>query len=212
MKLEVISRRPRGAARPVPLLFVHGAYVAAWVWDEHFLPFFAERGFAAHALSLRGHGASEGRDRLATASLEDYAADLASVAADLPSPPALIGHSLGGMVVQAHIHDHPAPAAVLMGSAPPHGMVGSSIAMALRHPALFREMIKMQSHGPENADFRVMRRALFSDDLPDALAHGYLARSRGESGRIAWDLLGPGLPRWSWAPATPHSCPPTPPG
>ena len=45
--LEVICRAPAGAARPTPLLFVHGAYTAAWCWDENFLPWFAEQGYAA---------------------------------------------------------------------------------------------------------------------------------------------------------------------
>ena len=56
MNLEVISKYPAGAARPTPLLFVHGAWHGAWCWDEHFLDFFAAHGYAAHALSLRGHG------------------------------------------------------------------------------------------------------------------------------------------------------------
>jgi pimeloyl-ACP methyl ester carboxylesterase len=64
MKLEVTTRTPTGEPRPTPLLFVHGAYCAAWVWDRHFLPFFADRDYEAHALSLRGHGASEGHELL----------------------------------------------------------------------------------------------------------------------------------------------------
>ena len=48
MQLEVIARTPKGRARPTPLLFVHGAYGGAWEWDEHFLPYFAERGWVSH--------------------------------------------------------------------------------------------------------------------------------------------------------------------
>ena len=36
MSLEIISREPRRSAHPTPLLFVHGAFCGAWVWDEHF--------------------------------------------------------------------------------------------------------------------------------------------------------------------------------
>jgi len=56
--LELIDRGECTDAHPVPLLFVHGAWHAAWCWDEHFLGFFADRGFRAVAVSLRGHGAS----------------------------------------------------------------------------------------------------------------------------------------------------------
>ena len=64
MKLEVTMRTPTGEPRPTPLLFVHGADPSTWVWVRHFLPFFADRGYEAHALSLRGHGASEGHELL----------------------------------------------------------------------------------------------------------------------------------------------------
>jgi hypothetical protein len=35
---EVLTRLPAGKARPTPLLFIHGAYAAAWCWEDHFLP------------------------------------------------------------------------------------------------------------------------------------------------------------------------------
>ena len=99
MRLEVITRTPTAHARPIPLLFVHGAYGGAWLWDEYFLPYFAERGWVAHAISVRGHAGSDGADTVQFARLRDYVADVEQVAASLTAPPVLIGHSLGGMVV-----------------------------------------------------------------------------------------------------------------
>ncbi|HZG68660.1 MAG TPA: alpha/beta fold hydrolase, partial [Herpetosiphonaceae bacterium] len=64
MSLELISKQPRSQARSSPVLFVHGAWHGAWCWAEHFLDYFAERGYGAHALSLRGHGGSAGHERL----------------------------------------------------------------------------------------------------------------------------------------------------
>ena len=81
MQLEVIARTPKGRARPTPLLFVHGAYGGAWEWDEHFLPYFAERGWVSHALSLRGHAGSDGGESVRYARLRDYLADVEQVAA-----------------------------------------------------------------------------------------------------------------------------------
>ena len=63
MRLEIIARAPAAEPRPTPLLFVHGAWHGAWCWDEHFLGYCARRGYAAVALSLRGHGGSGGRGR-----------------------------------------------------------------------------------------------------------------------------------------------------
>jgi hypothetical protein len=35
--LEVIDKGSATEAHPLPLLFVHGGYHAAWCWNEHFL-------------------------------------------------------------------------------------------------------------------------------------------------------------------------------
>ena len=75
--LEVLCRMPAGEARPTPLLFVHGAYTAAWCWDENFLPWFAEQGYAAYAVSLSGHGASRGRAYLDSFSISERDSGLA---------------------------------------------------------------------------------------------------------------------------------------
>ena len=67
----------------------------AWCWDEHFLPYFAQHRYTAHAFSLRGHCGSAGRDRLRWTSLADYVSDLNKVVSQLPSAPVLVGHSMG---------------------------------------------------------------------------------------------------------------------
>lgn len=64
LSLEVVSRYPSKGKRCTPLLFVHGAFSAAWIWSEHFLDWFSERGWPVHAVSLRGHGGSEVMNRL----------------------------------------------------------------------------------------------------------------------------------------------------
>src|SRR5689334_22597448 len=70
--LEVIDKGSATERHPVPLLFVHGAWHAAWCWDEHFLAFFADRGYRAVALSLRGHGGSPTSKPLSRCSAADY--------------------------------------------------------------------------------------------------------------------------------------------
>ena len=148
MHLEVITRKPAGVARPTPLLFIHGAFSGAWLWDEHYLPWFAKHGWEAHALSLRGHGESEGHDLVRCARLRDYVADVEQVLAGMPVPPVLIGHSLGGMIVQKLLHRHAVPGAVLMASAPPHGTVGTLFDMAFTNPTLLTELIIAQAAAP----------------------------------------------------------------
>ncbi|MBU3750693.1 MAG: alpha/beta hydrolase, partial [Mycobacterium sp.] len=97
--LEVIDKGSVSASHPAPLLFVHGAWHAAWCWDEHFLEFFASRGYRAMALSFRGHGNSPLDKRLRDCSFADYVDDVTSVAGGLPARPVLIGHSMGAATV-----------------------------------------------------------------------------------------------------------------
>ncbi len=141
MYLDRVSRSPKTAPKGPPLLFVHGSFSDARLWDEYFLPYFAENGYETHAFSLRGHGRSEGRDRLHIWRLADYVADLAQAVADLSHPPLVIGHSMGGMVVQKYLESSPSVAGmVLMGSVPPQGLLPSNLHMAMSHPFLFQQM------------------------------------------------------------------------
>lgn len=195
MKLEVISEHPRGKAKATPLLFVHGACAGAWVWQPHFLAYFADHGYAAHAVSLRGHGGSEGGEGLPLARLSDFAADVEQVAATLNAPPVIVGHSLGGMVVQKVLHNRrvQAPGAVLMASAPPHGIAGCFVHMLTQNPGLLFDMTMVLTTGPSRLDassFRRIQRALFSTDTTDDVFYRSMPRFGGESAMAVVDLWG----------------------
>jgi pimeloyl-ACP methyl ester carboxylesterase len=120
-KLEVISKLPSRPRHAPPILFVHGAWHAAWCWDEFFLDHFAAHGYAAHALSFRAHGGSERRAQLHRCRISHYVHDVAAVAAALPESPILVGHSMGGFVVQKFLETRSSPAAFLLASIPPCG-------------------------------------------------------------------------------------------
>ena len=189
--IELISHVPAPLAHPLPLLFVHGAFVAAWCWDDNFLPYFAQHGFAAHALSLRGHGGSTGWESLAAASIDDYESDVIRVARHLGGPVVLIGHSMGGMVLQRCMHKIDAAAVVLMASVPPEGLLGSSMLLAARDPMLFGEINLIQYAHPSFATLQGVRRAVFSDHIPDEEIGRHLARMQPESQRAIFDLSWP---------------------
>jgi len=132
--LEVIDRGYCTPAHPTPLLFVHGAWHAAWCWDEHFLNFFADKGYRALAVSLRGHGDSPAPKLMQTCSIANYVDDVASVADSLPTRPVVIGHSMGGFVVQKYLESREPPAGVLVASVPPRGAAGFLMRFTKRHP------------------------------------------------------------------------------
>lgn len=202
MQLEVLSRPAKaGAQLPgrhtgerTPLLFVHGAYVGAWCWEEHFLGWFAERGYPAHAVSLRGHGGSGGRDRLNDFGLADYAEDVANAIAELPRAPVLIGHSMGALVVQKYLDRRgtAAPAVILACPVPSYGLLPSSFSLALTRPALLAGLNEVANGG--RAAPQVLAEALFSGTPdPVQLARCY-QRMQRESRRALFDMTGWGLP------------------
>ncbi len=119
--LEVIDRGSSSQAHPAPLLFIHGGWHGAWCWDEHFLGYFSGQGYRVLAVSLRGHGNSFSPKPLRTCSVADYVEDVASVADRLPTKPVVIGHSMGGYVVQKYLESRDAHAGVLIASVPARG-------------------------------------------------------------------------------------------
>lgn len=195
MQLELISRAPATGAHATPLLFVHGAWHGAWCWDEHFLGHFAQEGFAAHALSLRGHGGSEGRSRLHRTRLAHYVADAAQIVGQLPRPPVLIGHSMGGAVVQKYLETHVAPAGVLLASMPPAGLARATLRLARRHPIVVARAGATLNLSALVATPRLARELLFSSSLSADGVQGYGERLQQESYLAFLDMLALDLPR-----------------
>lgn len=190
----------RSSDRPT-LLFIHGSFCAAWIWAEHFLPYFAARGWHCRALSLRGHGASPGTlDGLGVA---DFVADIAEAARGLDRPPILIGHSLGGILAQHYACHHRITGMILLGSVGVGGLGASLAHMGLWHPDLLAEITKVQMFGPRAADFDTIRRGLLSPDFPRDLASRYVPRFQRESKRAAWELLPPQAPWLAFHPPVP---------
>jgi non-heme chloroperoxidase len=182
---------PEGVTRrPAPLLFVHGAFAGAWMWADHFLPWFAGQGYASYALSLRGHGESEGGDDLDTLSIADYVEDTEVAAAWLAetygSSPALIGHSMGGFVIQKHLERNRAPAAALLCAVPPQGLLLSQFNLFAQKPGLLMELNRGLSG--EDARIDVVREALFGQPVEHELLERFRGRMQAESIRAVWDM------------------------
>jgi non-heme chloroperoxidase len=198
--LEVLSRVPAKATRKTPLLFVHGAFTGAWCWDEHFLSFFAAAGYAAHALSLSGHGRSRGREHLDSLSIGNYVDDVLEVANGLPVPPVLVGHSMGGFVVQKVLEQRRFPGAVLMCSVPPQGLMAAAFGMMFSHPGLMTDLNRLMGGGEVALD--TLREAMFAQPIAvDDLARFYRF-SQPESHRAIWDMTLFNLPHPSKIDAT----------
>jgi len=195
MKLEIISKYPLESLHPTPLLFIHGTLHTAACWDVHFLDYFAQHGYAAHALNLRGHGNSDGREKLRWTRIADFVDDVENAVQQLPSPPILIGHSMGGFIVQKYLEDHDTPAAVLLSSASPAGLLPTALRTAWRQPWVFAKVNLTMSLKPMLATPELISEAFFSKDLPHAQLVEYWKQTQDDSFMAFLDMVALDLPK-----------------
>ena len=134
MQLEHLITAPTGNRKPTPVLLLHGAWHGAWCYDL-WAADFAAHGYETHVMSLPGHGQSQRTKSLNRYSIQDYATALAEIVDQITPAPFVIGHSMGGLVLQQYLlwqtrkansARKPAtvlPGAVLLATMPHNGIV-----------------------------------------------------------------------------------------
>lgn len=117
-----------------PLLLVHGICHSGQCWEPRYVPFFTERGHDVYTLSLRGHGGE--RDQLDQYGLDDYVDDVLAALAQIHGKAVLIGHSMGGALVQKAMSraSEQVAAAILLASMVPGSMTAREKLRLLRKP------------------------------------------------------------------------------
>ena len=115
----------------------------------------------------------------------------------------MIGHSLGGFVVQKYLESYAAPAAVLVASAPPQGAAGALLRNAevqlrrtAQHPWL---TVKAAAAGKSLSGLTELQRVrgmFFSPHTPESCVARYAERLVKEPvGRYALDMVLLNLPK-----------------
>ena len=186
--LELIHYPTTGATRAgLDLLFVHGAYCSASCWQPHFLPWFSRQGYDCWAVSLRGHGDSPDRRRLQQYGIADYVNDVAWACGQLAQPTVLVGHSMGGFVLQQYLRQHTAAATILLASVPPGGLLASAWRLGLTAPDILLALNLFQQ-GRYQRTAEEIRRLLLSSDASLESARWLAANLQMESQRAALDM------------------------
>ena len=123
--LAVLHEPARGTADRGPLVLLHGLWGGSWIFQNWLEPA-AERGWDVWAVSLRGREGSRPVEDLGKVRLQDFARDLQDALAGI-GPAAVVGYSMGGLVLQMVASDaasrHLVRSAVLLCSVPPRGVV-----------------------------------------------------------------------------------------
>jgi alpha-beta hydrolase superfamily lysophospholipase len=102
---------------------------------------------------------------------------------------------MGGLLVQKYLESHQAPAAVLLASAPPTGVIPTTLRIARRHPLAFLKANLTLSLYPIIGAPSLMQEAFFSADMPQEKLASYFTRMQDESYCAFLDMLGLDLPR-----------------
>lgn len=191
MKLEVIEAKAAGSSKGT-ILFVHGALHGAWCWT-HFMEYFPKQGYDCYAMSFRGHGTSEGRERINEFGLDDYVEDLKQTLAKLPADAVVVAHSLGGMVLQRYLGDNPGTVgkAVFLASMPVDGTgPARQIKVLFRHFKGSSIMLKVNKG--ENVPVSVLKDAVvFGGRISEEELEPYASKIIAESTRIAQEQTKP---------------------
>jgi pimeloyl-ACP methyl ester carboxylesterase len=181
LTMLVEDARPGGDPRP-PVLCLHGMFGGAWQF-ERWLSMLAAHGYAAHALDLRGHHGSRPVSDLGRVSLRDFVDDALGAARALGDP-IVIGHSMGGLITQKVAETGPARAAVLLCSAPPRGIIVTSLPLIGRQLKYVPEMLASRTIAADRSDCDW----LMFNRTPPVEADAIFARLVPESGAAGREM------------------------
>jgi pimeloyl-ACP methyl ester carboxylesterase len=111
------------------IIFIHGMFMTPKCWDR-WIEFFKEKGLAGRATAWPEHNRPvhdlnhnvDENSSLARLTFLDLIASYENQISKLPEQPILIGHSVGGLIVQVLINKGLGRAGVAIDSAPPKGV------------------------------------------------------------------------------------------
>src|SRR5262245_4643148 len=159
------------------ILLIHGAWHGPWCW-ENFTRRLTECGHNVRAMRLRGHDRPNGR---IWHRVRDYLDDVRCAANEFPDPPVLVGHSLGGLLVQKYLERHPASGGVLLASIPPGGTIAAFARLGARHPATMLKASALLTLEPFVRTRELARELFFTTDTSQKIVDQCFARLQNES-------------------------------
>jgi len=137
MKLEIIENNPKILKSKKPFLFLHGMFHGAWYYNKNFLPYLEKQGYKAYALSFSNHGNSEKRKNINLLTINQYVKDVKEAIQYIGKEPCLVGHSMGGYVLQKYLENTENESNVLLASVPPFGNWGTTFNVLKKFPLSF---------------------------------------------------------------------------
>lgn len=170
------------------IVLIHGAFAGPWCLDDY-KNFFQERGWTCHAPALRHHDgdpqAAPAPD-FADTSIMDYTKDIATYVEKLGTRPVLLGHAVGGLIVQQVAALGLASGVVLINPNAAWGMLPDTnderaVARAFMEQGSFWKT-------PIRIEFNQIAPYAFNK-LDKATQHAVFDRLGPESGRVMFEMF-----------------------
>lgn len=148
--LHAIHPKERGRA-----LLVHGAGGDSYQWMPRVIPALWDAGFSVCAPTLPGHGRGGDPSRANLDDLQRCVTD----SAQRFEPTLIVGHSMGGYLVQRHLQTHRLERAVLLASIPPNVPRSDDLrnVMAELHCSKSRDVAQLALTGAPDVDVSAVR-------------------------------------------------------
>lgn len=160
-------------------VLVHGAWHGGWCWDD-VAASLRERGHEVEVVDLPGHDRPGDRSRTWN-SAGAYVEAVSSAVGTCVEPPILVGHSMGGYVVQRFLERTSVRKAVLVASVPRHGTLVPYLRAIRRHPAPALMALATADFYRLVGSIDLTRDLFFSPDTPEATVRHTFERLQGES-------------------------------
>ena len=163
------------------IVLVHGAWHGPWCW-VHVEGALKDRGHKVTSIALPGHDVPGRRDRIWN-SIGQYVEALRAAVDACLDPPVLVGHSMGGYVVQRYLESADVEAAVLVASAPANGVLAANLRTLRRLPfRTIRAMLTADYIGLVD-DPELVRGHFFTPATPGVVVDAVVERLQNESAR-----------------------------
>ncbi len=182
------NEKPRPVTGPRSFLLVHGAWHGPWCWQEHWTSYFESAGHRVDAIQLDAHDRAGSHRRIWT-TIRSHVAEVRQRLAELGPGTVLVGHSMGGLIVQRALEDASAAGAVLLASAPRRGVLLATLRLLRREPAATLHTIATVNMWPSVRTEALTRRAFFTASTPDDLVDSTLSRLQNESFRSFVNMM-----------------------
>ncbi len=190
--MKLISMEGKGEKKEDIILFVHGAWHGAWCWKKYFMPFFANKGYDTYALTFRNHDKAGRVDGINNISLNDYMEDLIKAVNQLKKPPIIVGHSMGGLVLQKYLAENSCKKAIFLAAVPPSGVLRLAIKLVFTTSYTLACLLVKDLFILVNRKVKV-KWSFFSEDAPNEDIQYCFNNLCSESFRAFIDMLFPNI-------------------